>query len=441
MIREVVILMGLALMLGESPAMAGSVGTGPKPSPLMRALDTDGDGELSAAEITAAPQSLKPHTDPDGKLGSTWLAASGGKGSGDPADLALCIAYALVALFFSSLCSVAEAVLLSVSPSYVANLEKEGHRSASRIQDVKSNVDRSLAAILTLNTIAHTVGSGGAGAYAARYWGENYVGIAMVVLTLLILFVSEIIPKTIGAVYWRALAPLTARFIQLLNVVLYPLIFISEFITRLLTGGHSHHSFSRDEFAAMAEIGAEKGQLHAEESRILTNLLAFPELRVGDIMTPSTVVFSLQEDTPVHEVLEAHEHIAFSRIPIYASSPDEVTGFVLKNDLLLDQYRNEGQALLRDLRREIGATDDEASLTRVLQQLLDMESHILLVVDEHGGVEGIVTLEDVVETMMGIEIVDEADKHVDMRELARRQWQERRQTLGLVPPPENSEES
>lgn len=423
--------MCVSILGGGSSALAGSVSTGAAPSPLLQAIDADGDGELSAEEITAAPDALRSHTDSEGKLSSGWLNALTGKGSGDPSDLFLCVAYALVALFFSSLCSIAEAVLLSVSPSYVANLEKEGHKSAARIQDVKTNVDRSLAAILTLNTIAHTVGSGGAGAYAARYWGQAYVGIAMIVLTLLILFVSEIIPKTIGAVYWRGLAPVTARFIQLLNVVLYPLIFVSELITKLLTGGKSHTTFSRDEFAAMAQIGAAKGQLDAEESRILTNLLAFPELCVGDIMTPNTVVFALQQDTPVHEVLAAHEHIAFTRIPIYASRPDDVTGFVLKTDLLLDQYKQDGQSPLKELRREIGATHDQTSLTHVLQQLLDQGSHILLVVDEHGGMEGIVTLEDVVETMMGIEIVDEADKHADMRELARKRWQERRKAYGI----------
>ena len=354
------------------------------------------------------------------------------EGTYENSDLVLCIVYATVALLFSSLCSVAEAVLLSISPSYVANLEKEGGKSAADIKGVKKNVDRSLAAILTLNTIAHTIGSGGAGAYAAKYWGDKYVGVAMIVLTLLILFVSEIIPKTIGAVYWRGLAPLTAKFIQFLNFVLYPFIFISELITKWLTGGHSHHAFSRDEFTAMADIGAEGGHLDEKESRILKNLFRFPDLCAEDIMTPSTVVFALQEDLTAHEVLEQHEKIFFSRIPIYGENRDSVTGFVLKSELLLDDIRNEGTTKLRDFRkRELRGVLDSTRLSTVLEKLLDNREHILLVVDKYGGMEGVVTLEDVVETLIGIEIVDEADNDVDMRKVARDKWSGRMAKLGI----------
>ena len=282
-------------------------------------------------------------------------------------------------------------------------------------------------AILTLNTIAHTVGSGGAGAYAAKYWGENAVGVAMIVLTLLILFVSEIIPKTIGAVYWRALAPLTARFIQLLNIVLYPFIFVSEFLTKWLTGGHSHHTFSRDEFTALAHL-----HLDEKESRILQNLFRFPELCAEDIMTPSTVVFALQQDMTAHEVLQAHETIHFSRIPIYGETRDNITGFVLKSELLLDDIRNEGKTLLKDFpKREMRGVLEDTRLSIVLEKLLDNREHILLVVDKYGGMEGVVTLEDAVETLIGIEIVDEADNDVDMRKVARERWGSRMQKLGI----------
>ncbi len=353
-------------------------------------------------------------------------------GSGDPTDLAMCVIYAAIALLFSSLCSVAEAVLLSVSPSYVANLESSGSSDAKRIQHVKSNVDRSLAAILTLNTIAHTIGSGGAGAYAAKYWGDGAVGIAMVVLTLLILFVSEIIPKTIGALYWRGLAPLTARFIQFLSFILYPFIFASELITRWLTGGHSHHTFSRDEFAAMAEIGAAGGHLDEKESRILRNLFQFPELRAEDIMTPSTVVFALQQDLTARQVLQKHKNLFFSRIPVFGENRDQIKGFVLKSDLLLDDIRNGGTTALKDFPlRELRGILDSTRLSTVLENLLDNREHILLVVDKYGGMEGVVTLEDVVETLIGIEIVDEADHAVDMRKVAREKWTQRMRSLGL----------
>jgi CBS domain containing-hemolysin-like protein len=354
-------------------------------------------------------------------LSSDELGSGGG--SYDPKDLFLCVVFALVALLFSSLCSVAEAVLLSISPSYVASLEKEGKSSAAKVNSVKSNVDRSLAAILTLNTIAHTIGSGGAGAYAAKYWGDGAVGIAMIILTLLILFVSEIIPKTIGALYWRGLAPISASFIKFLSFILYPFIFVSELITKWMAGGHSHHGFNREEFTAMAGIGAAGGHLDEKESQILENLFRFPDLSVEDIMTPSTVVFALQENMTAREVIEKHQKIHFSRIPIFSENRDHITGFVLKNELLMDDIRNDGKTQLKDFtKREMRAVLDKTRLSTVLEKLLDNREHILMVVDEHGGLEGVVTLEDVVETLVGFEIVDEVDKHVDMRKVAREKW-------------------
>lgn len=405
-------------------------------SPAVKAMveqyDTNDDGELNVTEVKSMPKAFRDlDQNRDGLLSKAELS-SGSGGSYDPKDLLLCIVYALIALLFSSLCSVAEAVLLSISPAYVANLEKEGKSSAKKVKSVKANVDRSLAAILTLNTIAHTIGSGGAGAYAAKYWGDGAVGIAMVVLTLLILFVSEIIPKTIGALYWRGLAPISASFIKFLNFILYPFIFVSELITKLLAGGHSHHGFNRDEFTAMAGIGAAGGHLDEKESQILQNLFRFPDLCVEDIMTPSTVVFALQENMTSHEVLQKHERIHFSRIPIFAENRDNVTGFVLKNDVLMDDIRNDGKTQLKDLtQRKIQPVLDKTPLSTVLEKLLDNREHILVVVDEHGGLEGVVTLEDVVETLVGIEIVDEVDKNVDMRKMAREKWGSRMKSRGI----------
>ncbi len=350
---------------------------------------------------------------------------------GQSYHLVMMLVFAATALVFSFLCSVAEAVLLSVSPSYIANLEKSGGKSAALLQKVKTDVDRSLAAILTLNTIAHTVGAGGAGAEAAAYFGAKHVGIAMAVLTLLILFISEIIPKTLGAVYWRQLAPGTAFFIQGLVWCLFPLIYVSELLTDLLTRGKSVHRFSREEFTALAEIGAEAGHLDPKESRILANLFRFPDLRAEDIMTPRTVVVALQQDLTVHQVIETHPEIGPSRIPVYANSVDEVTGFVLKTDILLDEQRSGGQTTLHELTRELRAVTETTPLTKVLEELLDNRAHILLVVDNYGGTEGLVTLEDVVETLIGIEIVDEADQIDDMRRLARQKWEERMKRLGI----------
>ena len=338
--------------------------------------------------------------------------------------------YISIALLFSFLCSVAEAVLLSVTPSFIQNLEQKQKSGAGVLKGVKRNVDRSLAAILTLNTIAHTVGAGGAGAEAAKAFGDEWVNVSMAVLTLLILFLSEIIPKTIGAVYWRRLAVLTARFVQLLTWSLYPLIWLSELLTNLLTRGKPVHTFNREEFAAMADIGAKGGHLDAKESRILKNLFRFPELCAADIMTPRTVVFALQQDLSVAEVLQEHPEISFTRIPIYGEDRDDTTGFVLRTDLLLNQQQGDA-VRLHELRREIRVIEELTRLTQVLEELLDNRAHILLAVDEYGGMAGVVTLEDVVETLMGIEIVDEADQIDDMRKLARQKWQDRMKRAGI----------
>ena len=371
-----------------------------------------------------------------GIVAAAWavgVPSSSGGETGQPENLAKMVLYAGLALVFSFLCSVAEAVLLSVSPSYIVHLEQQGKKSATRLKKVKTDIDRSLAAILTLNTIAHTVGAGGAGAEAAAYFGDRYVGIAMAVLTLLILFLSEIVPKTLGAVFWRSLAGPTAWFIQVLIWVLYPFIWISERLTKLITGGKEVHVFSREEFAAMAEIGAEGGYLDDSESRILRNLFRFPELRAEDIMTPRTVVFALHQDLTVSAVLEDYPEIPFSRIPIYGRNRDDITGFVLKTDLLIAQLQGRGAEPISALRRDLEIVLEDASVEQVADELLGERSHLLAVFDEHGGLAGVVSLEDVVETLIGIEIVDEVDRVDDLRRLARQKWEKRMERLGLDP--------
>ena len=324
---------------------------------------------------------------------SAAVVPSGAGGEpGQTRHLVLMIVYASVALVFSFLCSVAEAVLLSVSPSFIAHLRQQGKPLADRLQHIKTNIDRSLAAIVTLNTIAHTVGAGGAGAEAAAYFGERWVGLSMAVLTLLILFLSEIVPKTLGAVYWRHLAGPTAAFVKLLIVTLYPLIWVSEFLTRLITRGKSAHSFSREEFAALADVGVERGQIEIEESRIVKNLFRFRELTVEAIMTPRTVVFALQQDMTIDAAFEVHQDPPFSRIPIYGQNRDDVRAFVLKIDLLRERLAGRGTRKLSEIGREIQAVSEHASLEVVFERLLDNQLHILMVLDEYGGLAGLVTL-------------------------------------------------
>ena len=292
-------------------------------------------------------------------------------------------------------------------------------------------MDQSPAAILTLNTIAHTVGAIGSGSKATVVFGSAWFGLFSAVMTLMILFLSEIIPKTIGAVYWRTLAGFTARFVRTLIWVLYPLIRLSEALTRLIARGKAVHVFSREEFVAMAGIGESAGKIDPRESRIIRNLFRLSSLTVSDIMTPRTVISSLPQDITVSEALDAKPSVTFSRLPLYEKDLDHVTGFILRDDLLHSKALDGGDFKLQTLRRDIKTVSDTMPLSDLLEFLLDQRQQIALVIDEYGGTNGLVTIEDVVETLLGMEIVDEMDRVEDMRALARRQWEKRAKALGV----------
>ena len=350
----------------------------------------------------------------------------------------LLIIYVTVALGFSFLCSIAEAVLLSVTSPYIALLQQEGRPSGALLHKLSNNIHKPLAAILTLNTIAHTIGAAGAGAQAAAVFGSAYVGAASVVLTLLILIVSEIIPKTLGAHYWRSLAPMTAYCLKYLIWALYPFVIMAERLTRGLSEGPTLNGFSREEFAVMAELSAQEGSLAPAEKRILQNLLQLKELRVKDVMTPRTVVYSLAEETTVSQFTRELDKAQFSRIPIYRDTIDGVVGFVLRSDLLLAEAKGQGDKPLSHFRRDLPATLESLSLLQAFNEFQRQRAQIMLVVDEYGGAEGIVTLEDVFETLLGLEIVDESDRTADMQKLARRLWQRRAKqgNLNVEGPPD-----
>lgn len=350
--------------------------------------------------------------------------------AGDAGGLTLLLVFAAISIGFSFLCSVAEAVLLCVTPSYIATKKEEGQRTAVVLEHMKQNIDRPLSAILSLNTIAHTVGAAGVGAQAATLWGSQAVGWASAVMTILILVLSEIIPKTIGAVYWRRLAPWIARLVQGLIWILFPLVWMSELVTRLISGGKTE-IITREEVAAMAALSSLHGELETSESLILANLFRLPSLKVQDIMTPRTVVIALPEDLTVAEAYAQRPELPVSRVPIFDGTIDKVTGFVLRHDILLAHARGDSNKKLSELRREMRGVPASASLSHLFDLLLHQREHIALVVDEYGGTDGLVTMEDLLETLLGMEIVDEADTAADMQRIARRRWEERARTLGL----------
>jgi len=346
--------------------------------------------------------------------------------------MTLLLVYVGLALAFSFLCSLMEATLLSVTPSYLAAMEIRHRATGELLRRLKRNIDEPLAAILTLNTIANTFGATAAGAQAARVFGNAYIAVFSAVLTLLILFLSEIIPKTLGAVYWRKLAPFTARVLWVLIPTLWPLVVLARRLTRILSGGRSGSVVHREEFTALAELGAREGLFRAEESRVLRNLFRLGSLRAKHIMTPRIVLFALPESASVQDVLRENTEFRFSRIPVYRDDLDDVSGYVLKDDVLLCGARDQHARRMSELRREIVVVPESLPLPTLLERFLDSREHIALVVDEYGGTAGVVSMEDVVETLLGMEIVDEADKHKDMQELAREQWLKRARRLGLV---------
>jgi CBS domain containing-hemolysin-like protein len=347
-------------------------------------------------------------------------------------DVALLIFYFFLALGVSFACSVLEAVLLSVRRTFIERMKKEGTKGARAWDRLRENRNRALAAILILNTVAHTFGAAGVGAKAMVVFESVPVSVISAILTLLILVVSEIIPKTLGANYWRQLAPACGILLDWLVRVMHPLVWLSERITAVFERKGKGGDLSREEVAAMLELGLHEGALEPQESRIMRNLIRLQPMKVSDIMTPRTVVFCVPETMRVEEFLKEHVAMPFSRIPVKGNSLDDLTGFVLRDEILLARAEQRADATLSGIKRELKDIPESAPVWAAFEQLVGGREHIRAVRDEFGGLAGIVTLEDVVETLLGMEIVDEADHDVDMQEKARRLWRQRAEVMGIA---------
>lgn len=361
---------------------------------------------------------------------AVWAA----DGSANPSasSVLLLILFVLIAIGISFVCSLAESVLLSMTPSYIADVQEHNSKKANMLRRLKiDNIDQSLAAILTLNTVAHTLGSIGAGAQATIVFGSAWFGLFSAIMTLAILFLSEIIPKTLGTVYWRQLSGVVAYFVRGIILLLYPLIWVSEKLTKLLVRGKEPETFSRREFAALASIGEESGQIDPLESRIIRNLLAFGAIKVEDIMTPRSVMLAFEENKTVAELLVDRPKLTFSRLPIYDGDLDNITGFVLKTDMLLAKVNHAMHKPLTQFKRDITFVFSKMKLFDLLELMLKNRIHIAITVGEYGEVKGLVTLEDVFETLLGLEIVDEIDRVEDMQALARQMMDRRVERLGM----------
>lgn len=360
------------------------------------------------------------------------ILASGGPVGGAAGTWSGLIFYITLALGISFLCSVLEAILLSTSHSHIELQLNAGKRSGKLMQKHKVDVERPIAAILTLNTVAHTVGAAGAGAEAVAIFGEAWFGVISAILTILILVFSEIIPKTIGATYWKQLNAFAAYTIEALVWLLFPAVWILEKTTQVLKSDEELPTISRLEIEAMARIGASEGTLVEREDRILRNLFHLSNVQVEDIMTPRTVVLAFQQDKTVKDVLDAHTTLPYSRIPIYGESMDDITGFVLRHALYGAYAMGEPNKSLAELKRSIAVVPETNSVASVFDNFIERQQHILLVIDEYGGTAGILTLEDAIETLLGIEITDESDLVADLRKMAEQRYKTQQQLLEKI---------
>lgn len=348
----------------------------------------------------------------------------------------LLIIFFCVSIIFSFLCSIWEAVLLSITPSFTEASVQEGGEPGESLQRFKADIDRPLSAILTLNTIAHTVGAIGVGAQATAIWGASVMAsvVVPVVMTLAILLLSEIIPKTIGANYWRELAGFTVRSLNIIIKVLAPLVYISQIVTRMLKKDKDSSILNRADFMAMAELGEKEGVLDPGESSIMRSLMDFDSILSRNIMTPRTVLEAASQESTVRDLYEQLANLRFSRVPVYEESLDHVTGYVLRYELLDHLVRGLDDTPLKELRRDIIAVHEDFPVPQLFERFTERHEQIALVVDEFGGTAGLVTMEDVIETLLGLEIVDESDGSTDMQVLAREKWEERAARVGLLEP-------
>ena len=365
--------------------------------------------------------------------------------------MTLLIIYATISIFFSFLCSILEAVLLSITPTFINLKKKEGVEFATDLETLKKDVDKPLIAILTINTIAHTVGAILVGVQAKVAYAEMYgtsvksilglnitedvmVGIVSTVMTILILVASEIIPKTIGATYWKQLAGFTAKT---LNILIFPLkwtgfLWVLQLTTKLI-GGKGHGSIlNRESFLVMTEMAEKEGVFQKNESKVIRNLLGFNEIKVNDVMTPRSVLEIADESQTIQSFYNEHKKLRFSRIPVFAENPDEITGYFLKDHLLEAIINGQGNENLASIRRNILITERDLSIPDLFDKLIQEKEHIALVVDEYGSVSGIVSQEDVIETLLGLEIMDESDSVADLQALARKSWKNRAKRMGII---------
>ena len=336
--------------------------------------------------------------------------------------MTLLVTYLLLTLILSFMCSLLEATLLSSTSSYIESLDKKGYspKTVDLAKDVKQNIDKSISSILTLNTFANTMGAAGVGAQAAIIFGSNWQAVIAFILTLMVLFISEIFPKTLGAIYWRKFIVPAVYIISFMVKITYPFIFIATFITNTLQKGRKNEvNFSKDEIITIVNMSEKEGVLQAKESILIKNLFKLKNIKAKDIMTPRTVVFVFDSKTTLKEALLNDNLYVYSRIPVYNESIDDIAGVVFKQTILEKRVKKKKKTLLKDIMVPVHKVPENISVSTLFDMFIRMKMHLFIVQDEYGQTSGVVTLEDALETLLGIEIVDEMDQVTDMQEFAK----------------------
>jgi len=338
--------------------------------------------------------------------------------------MTLLITYLVIAIGISFLCSILEAVLLSVTPSFVAQKLKAKDKGAKTLSQVRNKLDHSLSSILILNTFAHTMGAAGVGAQAISVFGEEKETLIAFLLTLAILYFSEIIPKTLGATFWRHLAVPSAYIISLLVKVVYPFVWFSSLLTRMFTHGNPD-VISREELLTVASLSHKGGALDNQESQLLENILKLRDVKTKDILTPRSVVHAFPKETTITEAIKNIKTANFTRIPTYEGTIDTITGVVIKTYLYESEIRGEGKQTLSEVATPIWRVSESLPVLNLLDLFIKRNDHIFIVEDHFGQTAGVVSLEDAIETFLGREIVDESDQVEDLQKLAKDTYRQR----------------
>ncbi|RLA58688.1 MAG: transporter [Epsilonproteobacteria bacterium] len=339
----------------------------------------------------------------------------------------LLILYFALAVGISFICSVLEAVLLSVNMSYISVLEKDKPQVGKLLRIHKTNINKSIASILILNTIAHTIGAAAVGAQAAILFGNDAVVIISIIMTFAILFISEIIPKTIGAIYWKQLAPFSAQIIRLLIWITYPIILTTLFVTDKISKDNADaNTLTKDELLESMLLSEDDGVIDEKESDFIENILKLDEIKIADVLTPRSVVFALDQTRTLKDIVSNESDIFnFSRIPVYNDSIEDVTGIILTKKLF-QQALKDDSVTLSSIKKDIFSINENVPVSKALDLFIAKKDHMFLVMDNYDQTEGIITLEDCVETILGVEIMDESDRNEDMRELAKLKMKQKR---------------